>query len=73
MQDFSSYPPQLEQSFVVYEQRTVKTQRDAWTLGWIVGGLFFLIVVGISFGVEPNHKDMSKSMDMSNLSTKKGQ
>jgi hypothetical protein len=68
--DFSSWPREQEQSFVVYEQRSAESQKKAFTIG-IVSALAALIVaLGIYAGVEPEHKDMTKGMNMSNLSKK---
>ena len=68
--DFSSWPREQEQSFVVYEQRASESQKKAMTLGVVAAlGVLFLLV-GIYAGVEPEHKDMTKGMNMSNLSKK---
>ena len=69
--DFSSWPREQEQSFVVYEQRNAESQKKAWMLGGIISAVVFVLAVGIYAGVEPNKHDISKDMNMSNL-TKKG-
>jgi hypothetical protein len=71
--DFSSWPRDQEQSFVVYEERANDSQRKAFTLGIVVALAAFVIAVGIYAGVEPDKKDVTKGMNMSNLtkSTKK--
>ena len=71
--DFSSWPRDQEQSFVVYEERANDSQRKAFTLGIVVALVAFVIAVGIYAGVEPDKKDVTKGMNMSNLtkSTKK--
>ncbi len=68
--DFSSWPREQEQSFVVYEQRSSESTKKAFTIGGIVAGAFFLIMVGIYAGVPPVHKDMTKGMNMDNLTKK---
>ncbi|MBP6628006.1 MAG: hypothetical protein KA297_01170 [Kofleriaceae bacterium] len=70
-QNFTSLPPELEQTFVVYEQHTAESQKKAWTVGWIAAAAVFLVIVAIKFGIEPDKKDLSKGMNMSNLSTKR--
>jgi hypothetical protein len=69
--DFSSWPRDQEQSFVVYEQRAAESQKKAWVIGIVAALAVFVVMVGIYAGVTPEIKDMSKDMNMSNL-TKKG-
>lgn len=71
--DFSSWPREQEQSFVVYEQRSVESQKTAFTIGIVVAIAALVVAVGIFAGVEPEKKDLTKGMNMSNLtkSTKK--
>lgn len=68
--DFSSWPRDQEQSFVVYEQRAAESTKKAWTFGGICGAVVLVFMVGIYAGVEPEHKDMTKDMNMSNLTKK---
>ncbi|MBA3455901.1 MAG: hypothetical protein H0T42_22580 [Deltaproteobacteria bacterium] len=68
--DFSSWPRDQEQSFVVYEQRAAESERKAWTIGGICGAVALVFMVGVYAGVEPEHKDMTKDMNMSNLTKK---
>jgi hypothetical protein len=68
--DFSSWPRDQEQSFVVYEQHNSDSTKKALTFGAIAGVLFFLVMVGIYAGVEPDKRDISKDMNMSNLTKK---
>lgn len=69
-QDFSSWPREQEQSFVVYEQQASESQKKAFTFG-IAAGLGLLIVgLGIYAGIEPSKKDVTKDMNMSNLTKK---
>lgn len=65
--DFSSWPRDQEQTFVVYEQRANESTKKAFTLGAVVGVLFLIVMVGIYAGVAPEHKDYSKDMNMDNL------
>lgn len=68
--DFSSWPREQEQSFVVYEQRAAESKKKAFTIGAICGLTWFFIMVGVYFGVEPEHKDLTKGMNMDNLTKK---
>lgn len=68
--DFSSWPRDQEQTFVVYEQRASESTKKAVTLGAVVGVLFLIVMVGIYAGVAPEHKDYSKDMNMDNLTKK---
>jgi hypothetical protein len=68
--DFSSWPREQEQSFVVYEQHAAESSKKAITVGAIAGALFFFLLLGIYAGVEPDRRDVTKGMNMSNLSKK---
>ena len=68
--DFSSWPRDQEQSFVVYEQRASESTKKAFTLGTICGVIFLVLMVGIYAGVEPDKKDLSQGMNMDNLTKK---
>lgn len=68
--DFSSWGREQEQSFVVFEQRQTESRKKALTVGAAVAGVWFLVMVGIFMGVEPEHKDLSKGMNMDNLTKK---
>lgn len=70
MTDFSSWPREQEQSFVVYEQQQAESKKKAIMFGAIAGIVAFVFAVGIYAGVEPDKKDLSKDMNMSNLSKK---
>jgi len=65
--DFSSWPRDQEQTFVVYEQRTKESATKALTLGTIVGAIMFFVAIGIYAGVSPEERDLAKDMNMSNL------
>ena len=47
LQDFSSFPPEQEREFVVYEQRLQATSKSAVTIAAIVSGVFALLVIAI--------------------------
>jgi hypothetical protein len=68
--DFSSWPRDQEQTFVVYEQRTQETAKKAFMVGLISGLAVLVVAVGIAKGVEPDKRDMTKGMNMDNLTKK---
>lgn len=68
--DFSSWPPHQEATFQVYEQVREERQRKAWMLGGICAGIFFVLVMAISMGVTPHKVDLTKDMNMSNITKK---
>jgi len=68
--DFSSWPREQEQSFVVYEQRAAESQKKALMISAIASIGLLILALGIYAGVEPEHKDMTKGMNMSNLTKK---
>lgn len=68
--DFSSWPPHQEATFQVYEQVREESQRRAWVIGGIAAGAFFVFLVGISLAITPHKVDLSKDMNMSNITKK---
>lgn len=68
--DFSSWPRDQEQAFAVYEERAAQSQSKAITISAIVSIAFLVLSIGIYAGVEPDKKDISKDMNMSNLTKK---
>ena len=69
--NFSSWPAQQEQSFIVYENYRSESQSKALLGGIIAGAAVFVLAAGIYFGFTPESKDLTKDMNMSNISTKK--
>jgi hypothetical protein len=68
--DFSSWPRDQEQSFVVYEQRAAESQKKAFMGGLVAAIAFLVLALGIYAGVEPDMRDMTKGMNMDNLTKK---
>src|SRR5690349_9479908 len=68
--DFSSWPRDQEQSFVVYEQRSAESSKKALMGGIIAGVAFFVLALGVYAGVAPDKRDMTKGMNMDNLTKK---
>jgi flagellar biosynthesis/type III secretory pathway M-ring protein FliF/YscJ len=68
--DFSSWPRDQEQQFVVFEQRQQESHRKAFMAAIIASVAFLVLALGVYAGVEPEHKDMTKGMNMENLTKK---
>lgn len=68
--DFSSWPPHQEATFQVYEHVREESQRKAWIIGGGAAGAFFLILVVIYLTIAPEKVDLSKDMNMSNITKK---
>ena len=68
--DFSSWPRDQEQTFVVYEQRANESSKKATAVGIIAALAVLFVMLGIYAGVPPETRDMTKSMNMSNLTKK---
>lgn len=68
--DFSSWPRDQEQSFVVYENYSQESSKKAFTIAAIAAIGFLVVAVGIFAGVTPEEKNYSKDMNMSNLTKK---
>jgi hypothetical protein len=66
----SSWSADLEASFSGYEQRTAKAQSQAWALGGVAAAFVAVAAIGIYKGVTPDIKDLTKGMNMSNLTKK---
>jgi hypothetical protein len=68
--DFSSWPRDQEQQFVVFEQRQQESARKGLVAAVIASVAFLVLALGVYAGVEPEHKDMTKGMNMENLTKK---
>ena len=66
----SSWPTELEHAFSGFDRSNQASQSRAWMFSVIAGVATFLFVFGVYQGVEPDHKDLSKDMNMSNLNKK---
>ena len=69
-QPVTSWSPDQERMFAGYDQRAAQSQSRAWTYGIVSAILFFVFIVGVSQTVKPDIKDVSKDMNMSNLTKK---
>jgi hypothetical protein len=70
-QHVSSWPNEQEMAFYNYEQRNNSSQSKAWGVSLVTAIAVFVLAVGIWAGVEPDKRDFSKDMNMSNLSRSK--
>ena len=52
-QDFSSWQPEQERHFVVFEQRTIESSKRAWTVGAVAAAGFFVLVVMVVLSFKP--------------------
>ena len=68
--DFSSWPREQEASFAVYEHRAQESTKKGLVAGGIAGAVLLVLMIGIYAGVAPEHKDMTKGMNMDNLSNR---
>jgi hypothetical protein len=66
--NFSSLPPNLEAGFVPYEQRMASASQSSFFAAIVAAIATFVIAIGIYIGVAPDETDVTKDMNMSNLS-----
>jgi hypothetical protein len=50
-QDFSSWQPEQERQFVVFEQRSVEASKRAWAIGLFVAFAFGIAMIGVAVAV----------------------
>ncbi len=72
-QPISSWPMEQEQTFFGYDRRIAQAQSRAWAFSVVAGVLVFIFAFGVYKGVTPDIKDLSKDMNMSNLTKKSKQ
>jgi hypothetical protein len=69
-QPITSWPNELEQTFHGFDNRNAQSQSRAWTFAIASAVLTFVLAIGIYKGVTPDIKDITKDMNMSNLTKK---
>jgi len=62
-QDFSSWQPEQERHFVVFEQRTIESSKRAWTVGAFAGAGFFVLVVMIVLSFKPDKSSSEAAVE----------
>src|SRR5687768_13447829 len=67
----TSWPPSEEAQFLTYEQHNKASNGKAWTIALLVSIVMTIFVIGVYAGVKPDMHDVTKDMNMSNLSSKK--
>lgn len=67
----TSLPGEQERSFTPFEGRTSSSGSLSWLVGLASGGLFLLVALVVYFTVPYEQKDLTKGMNMSNLTKKK--
>jgi hypothetical protein len=67
----TSWPSDQEHSFQSFEHRGSTASSQAWVLGLIGAIAFGVFATGVYFGVAPDTRDISKDMNMSNLTKKR--
>lgn len=66
----TSWPNAEEQTFQPHEAYMHASHSKAWLISLVSAGVVGLFLVGVYFGVAPEIKDMTKGMNMSNLTKK---
>jgi hypothetical protein len=69
-QPVTSWPQQQEQQFFAFDNRASQSQSRAWVYSIVAGVFVFVFSFGVYQGVTPDIKDISKDMNMSNLTKK---
>jgi len=66
----TSWTPDKEASFAPYERRGSASNSQAWLFSLVGAAVIAIFVTGVYFGVAPERKDVTKDMNMSNLTKK---
>jgi hypothetical protein len=67
----TSWPTEQEHAFAVFERRGSASNSQAWVFSIIGAAIVTFVATGIYFAIPPERKDMTKGMNMSNLTKKK--
>jgi len=68
----TSWPNDQEHTFAPFERRGSMSNSRAWTISLVGSLVIAIFTVGVYFGVAPDKKDVTKDMNMSNLTKKHG-
>lgn len=66
----TSWPTEQEHAFAAFERRSSQSSSRAWTISLLGAAIVTVVAVGIYFGVKPESHDLTKGMNMSNLTKK---
>ena len=67
----TSWPNDQEHSFDPFERRSTAANAQAWVISLIGAAVVMFVAVGVYIGVAPEKKDVTKDMNMSNLTKKR--
>ena len=67
----TSWPEIQQAQFEPFERRSSSTGSQAWVLSLLGAVGLTIFATGVYFGVAPDKRDMSKDMNMSNLTKKR--
>ena len=67
----TSWPSDQEHSFATFEHRGTMSSSQAWILSIVGAVALAVFATGVYFGVAPDQRDISKDMNMSNLTKKR--
>lgn len=67
----TSWPSEQEHSFHSFEQRSAGANAMAWVVSLAGAALLTVVAVGIYVGVAPDRRDVTKDMNMSNLTKRR--
>jgi hypothetical protein len=67
----TSWPADQEQSFSSFERRGSMSNAQAWGLSLAGAVVLTIFATGVYFGVSPDRKDITKDMNMSNLTKRR--
>jgi hypothetical protein len=68
----TSWPVDQEHAFATYERRGSMSNSQAWVFSLVGAVALMIFATGVYFGVTPDRKDITKDMNMSNLTKKRG-
>lgn len=67
----TSWPNEQEHTFTAFERRGSSASALAWVFSLLGGVLITLVAMVIYFGVPPEKKDVTRDMNMSNLTKRR--
>ena len=67
----TSWPNEQEHTFDPFERRSSAANSQAWVMSLLGAAVVTFVAVGIYFGVTPEKKDVTKDMNMSNLTKRR--
>src|SRR5262245_28192755 len=69
----TSWPSEQEHRFGSFERSSAGASSLAWVFSLLGAALVLCVAIGVYFGVTPDHRDVTKDMNMSNLTKKRSQ